>query len=95
MAGGRLPGCAPYPVRTFPHYRHEIVDQIAEGERVATRVVWHATHAGDFLGIPPSDASFTVDEMNIIHVRDGRITDFWPAFDVPTMMRAIQPSAGT
>ena len=77
----------------FPGYRHEIVDQIAEGDRVATRIVWHATHRGEFLGIPASHVSFVMDEMNIVRVRDGRITDFWPAFDVPSMMKAIQPAA--
>src|SRR4051812_25977607 len=36
----------------FPDIRAEILDQIAEGDTVATRKILHGTHSGDFLGIP-------------------------------------------
>lgn len=38
----------------FPDARHTIEDQIAEGEKVVTRITARATFQGDILGIPPT-----------------------------------------
>jgi C-1 hydroxylase len=38
----------------FPDLRHEIDELLAEGDRVAGRLSWQATHHGRFLGIPPT-----------------------------------------
>ncbi|GAC1394913.1 MAG: hypothetical protein NVSMB65_13340 [Chloroflexota bacterium] len=40
-------------IRTaFPDGQYSIADQVAEGDRVATRVVGRGTHQGEFQGIP-------------------------------------------
>src|SRR5690242_21949922 len=36
----------------FPDFRATILDQIAEGDRVVTRKVFHGTHLGELQGIP-------------------------------------------
>jgi predicted ester cyclase len=38
---------------SFPDFRHEIEDLIAEGDRVVVRVRNRATHSGDFSGCSP------------------------------------------
>ena len=38
----------------FPDFHLTIEDQIAEGDKVATRVTFHGTHQGEYRGIPPT-----------------------------------------
>ena len=38
----------------FPDLSVEILEQVAEGDLVTTRKAIHATHSGDFMGIPPT-----------------------------------------
>jgi predicted ester cyclase len=58
----------------FPDFRMEIVDLIAEGDRVAAHFRCSGTHLGDWLGQPPTGRRFhDVDEIYIFTVRDGRL----------------------
>jgi len=38
----------------FPDLRFTVLDQIAEGDKVAVRYRFQGTHLGDFQGIPPT-----------------------------------------
>jgi predicted ester cyclase len=58
----------------FPDFRMEIVELIAEGDRVAAHFRCSGTHRGKWRGVAPTGRSFTdVDEIYIFRVRDGRI----------------------
>ena len=59
----------------FPDIRCEIVEMIAEGGTVATRLVLSATHQGpgEFNGIPPSGNHASMEGVVIHHLIDGRI----------------------
>lgn len=65
----------------FPGLRHEIEDQLAEGDCVATRVVVRGTHQGDFMGIPPTGREVAIKAINIQRVEDGRIAEQWVVSD--------------
>src|SRR6185295_979272 len=43
----------------FPDIKVEILEQVAERDLVTTRKQFTATHAGDVMGIPPSDKKVT------------------------------------
>src|SRR5919109_1903816 len=45
----------------FPDARHTIEDQIAEGDKVVTRVTARATFRGEILGIPPNGKLIIVE----------------------------------
>jgi len=49
----------------FPDALFEVEDLVAEGDRVAFRVVWNATHQGELFGIPPTGTRATVTEMHL------------------------------
>lgn len=53
----------------FPDTQFTIEDILAEDDRVATRVIWRATHQGEFGGIAPTGASVTAPAM-FIHLMD-------------------------
>ena len=66
-----------------------IDDEIAEGDRVVVRLTASATHTGEFMGMPPSGRRYTIGEIHIFRVRDGRIVEHWHQFDQLGMMRQL------
>jgi predicted ester cyclase len=67
---------------SFPDVHMEVVEQIAEGDRVVGRFTCAATHRGDWLGHAPTGRRFErVDEVSIFRFRDGRIAHAWSLED--------------
>jgi predicted ester cyclase len=65
----------------FPDLRPHIEEQLAEGDRVATRVTWQGTHTGPFQGIPPTGKAVTMPVIRLDRIQDGRIAESWVQFD--------------
>ncbi len=58
----------------FPDFEMEIVDLIAEGEKVVARFRCSGTHLGEWLGVPATGRRFeNVDEIYIFGVQDGKL----------------------
>jgi len=58
--------------------RYTIEDQIAEGDRVATRAIMRATHSrGDFQGVPPTGKQIEIGGITIERIKDGKIVERW------------------
>jgi predicted ester cyclase len=55
----------------------EIVDLVAEGEKVAARFICTGTHLGDWCRNGPTRRRFRVDEVYFFELADGRITAAW------------------
>jgi Predicted ester cyclase len=66
-----------------------IEDLIAEDDRVVVRVTASARQVGEFMGMPPSGRSYTIGEIHIFRVRDGKIVEHWHQYDLPAMMRQL------
>ena len=64
-------------------------DQVADGEKVVTRKTLRGTHQGNLLGIPPSGKTVDIEVIDILRVRDGRITDHWNLVDQLGLMRQL------
>jgi steroid delta-isomerase-like uncharacterized protein len=67
----------------------EIQDTIAQEDRVAVRLTASATQTGPFLGMPPSGKRYTIEEIHIFRVRDGRIVEHWHQYDQLGMMKQL------
>jgi predicted ester cyclase len=65
----------------FPDFRATILDQVAEGDRVVTRKVFHGTHLGPFQGIPPTGRQVEIHLIDIVRVADGQIVEHWNSVD--------------
>ena len=61
----------------FPDMKVEIFDQVAEGDKVTTRKAIHATHLGEFMGIPASNKKVTIHVIDIIRLRNGKYIEHW------------------
>lgn len=61
----------------FPDRTVTLEEIVAEGDVVATRVTWNATHQGEYQGIEPTgnEVEFSVSEFH--RLEDGRIAERW------------------
>ena len=75
---------------SFPDLHMEIVDLIAEGDKVVGRFTCSATHLGDWLGHAPTGRRFErVDEIAIFRLHDGRISHAWSLEDTLSRLRQL------
>jgi predicted ester cyclase len=65
----------------FDGFRAEILDQIAEGDKVVTRKVFRGSHSGSFNGVEPTGAEVEIHVIDIVRVQDGRIVEHWNCVD--------------
>lgn len=80
---------APF-LRSFPDMRMEVVELVAEGERVVGRFRCSATHRGRWRGHEPTGRRFeSVDEVGFYTVRDGRIAESWAIEDTLDRLRQL------
>jgi predicted ester cyclase len=74
----------------FPDFRMEIVDLIAEGDRVVGHFKCSGTHEGEWLGVAPTGRRFeNVDEIYIFRVKDGKLSSALGVEDNLTRMRQL------
>ena len=74
----------------FPDFSMEIVDLVAEEEKVAAHFRCSGTHLGEWMGRPPSGRRFQdVDEIYIFRVRNGKLTDANGVEDNLSRMRQL------
>ena len=58
----------------FPDFTMEIVELIAEGDKVVAHFRCSGTHLGEWLGVAPTSRRFEkVDEVYIFTIREGRL----------------------
>ena len=73
----------------FPDLTYTIEDQIAEGDKVATRFTARVTHLGELAGHAPTGKKVEVTGINICRIEGGKITEHWPHADILGMMRQL------
>lgn len=73
--------------------RFEIHDMIAEGDRVAVRLTPSARHTGPFMGIEPTGNRYSIDEIHVFGIRDGRVAEHWHAFDTMSLLAQLKGEA--
>jgi predicted ester cyclase len=67
---------------SFPDVHMEVLELIAEGDKVVGRFSCSATHLGEWLGQGPTGRRFErVDEVSIFRFRDGKIAHAWSLED--------------
>ncbi|MDT0167720.1 ester cyclase [Pseudarthrobacter sp. BRE9] len=70
--------------------RHEIEDQIAEGDRVVTRLMASGTHAGELPGpLTPTGAALRESAVAVHRVEHGRIAEHWSNRDDLGLMQQL------
>ena len=62
--------------------RHEIEDQLAEGDKVVTRMTAYGKHEQDLPGIPATGNELRMTATVIHRIEDGRLAEKWSDKDV-------------
>jgi steroid delta-isomerase-like uncharacterized protein len=73
----------------FSDSHYTIEDQVAEGDKVVTRVTWRATHTGDFPGLSPTGKQIAVNGITIARIQDNKIVEHWLSIDQLGMMQQL------
>jgi steroid delta-isomerase-like uncharacterized protein len=74
----------------FIDFRTEILQQIAEDDRVVTHMKSSGKHQGAFLGIPATGREITMLAMRIDRLHDGKIVEHWSIADMAGLMQQLQ-----
>jgi steroid delta-isomerase-like uncharacterized protein len=73
----------------FPDSQVTVDDMIAEGDRVATKKTFTGTHTGEFMGLAPTGNRVTLQYVDILRLRDGRIIEHWLSMDQLSFMQQL------
>ena len=76
-------------VDSFTDLRVEVLDQVAEGDKVATRFRMTATQTAEFFGVPSSGRTATLTGTTVDRVRDDRIVEHWAEVGVPGFLQQL------
>lgn len=83
----------------LPDFRATILHQVAEGDLVITHKVFHGTHTGELMGIPPTGKEVEILVMDVVRVASGRIVEHWGVVDRLGLLQQLgaipQPEAAT
>lgn len=81
-------------IARIPDFRVEILDMVAEGDRVAVRFVGRGTHAAPMFGEAPSSRAVAWLGTTIFRIAEGRIVEDWEVMDEGDLRRQIGAPAG-
>jgi predicted ester cyclase len=73
----------------FPDWREEVVDLVAEEDKVVGRFKYSGTHRGEMMSIAPTGRRMDVDEVYFFRVENGKFVEFWGLEDNLTRMRQL------
>lgn len=73
----------------FPDLSAKIEEIVAEGDKVAIRVINTGTHKGDFQGIPPTGKKVSFEGRDFMTLRDGKIVEQQAGIDMMELMQQI------
>lgn len=68
---------------------HRIEDQIAEGDKVVTRLTSFGKHEGDLPGAPRTGNDMEMTSITIHRISDGKLAEKWSEKDVMRLLQQI------
>jgi steroid delta-isomerase-like uncharacterized protein len=73
----------------FPDLHTAIADQIADGDKVATRWTAQGTNKGSLFGAPATGKRATIAGITIDRIDGGKIVETWNTYDQLGMMQQL------
>ena len=73
----------------FPDFHADIHWQLADGDRVTTYKTYHGTHRGEFLGVAPTGRQIQFETVDVMRVRNGKITEHWGVANLFSLMQQL------
>lgn len=79
----------------FPDIAVSIEDQLADGDKVATRWTLSGTHSGELWGIPATGRRVSYTGITINRLHEGRIVEDWCEVNLMSILDQIGGFAGS
>jgi steroid delta-isomerase-like uncharacterized protein len=79
----------------FPDHHISVEDQIAEGDKVVTRVTFHGTHRGWFNGIAPTGKQVKWSGIAMDRIADGKVAEMWHVQNTTGLLQQLAALAPT
>ena len=76
----------------FPDAVHTLEDQMAEGDKVMTRLTVRATFTGEIYGLTPNGNAIEVSGMAVHRIADGKLVEHWAHMDRAGFMEQMAAS---
>lgn len=73
----------------FSDQRYEIHSLVEDGDEIALSCTWHATHTGDFMGIPATNKSFSARQAHFLRFSGEQLSAHWAVRDDLGMLRQM------
>ena len=73
----------------FSNLRLEVLDQVEEHDKVASRVKLSGTHTGEFMGLPASNKEFQMTGIRIDRVENDKIVEHWANYDLAGLLEQL------
>lgn len=70
----------------FPDFTCTVEDQIAEGDKVVTRLTMRGTHQGPWRGIPATGKKIEISGAHVSRFAGGKIVEGWGYSDALGLM---------
>lgn len=78
----------------FPDFRLVIEDQIAEGDKVVTRVTFRGTHLGEYRGVAPTRRQVAYQGIAVDRIAGGKVVEGWHEADNLGLLRQLGVTLG-
>lgn len=73
----------------FSELNVEILDQVAEGDKVVTRKCITGLHTGPIMGIPATGLKVKIDVMDIVRLENGQYAEHWGLNTMALVIRQL------
>jgi steroid delta-isomerase-like uncharacterized protein len=73
----------------FREQVHVIEEQVAEGDKVMTRVTVRGIFAGPFLGYAPTGELIELTGMAVHRIANGKLVEHWAHLDMASFMQQL------
>jgi predicted ester cyclase len=73
----------------FPDTVHTIEDQVAESDKVVTRLSGRGTFTGSILGLTPNGQVVTIKGIAIHRIADGKLVEHWAVADKLSFLQQL------
>jgi len=85
----RFPAIRQAILSAFPDHHLTIQDQVAEADKVVTRVTFHGTHQGPFNGIAPTGKQVEWSGIAMDRITNGKVVEMWHVQNTAAIMQQI------
>jgi len=75
--------------QAFPDHKHVIEEQVAEGDRVVSRITIHGTHLGEFQGLAPTNKEVAIRGLVLDRFTDEGLAERRAMLDVMGLMQQL------